>query len=223
MDDVKKTSCNNETDHKKPEGIDRIAIFGFADSKEDEKLYKQVLEVTKVLAQNGYIVVDGGGPGVMKAASQGAKLGGGKVIGVTFYPKDAMNFEGKDMGNEVDEEVITHNYVERTLRLMERGQVYVIFNGGTGTISEFGMAWGLARLYFGHHKPLVLYGDFWMDIIAVFKKNMKIRSEEMRVFKYANSPHEVLKAICEFGDEIKAGIHPHIRVVTEDGEGAFIL
>ena len=106
---------------------------------------------------------------------------------------------------------------------MERGQVYVIFNGGTGTISEFGMAWGLARLYFGHHKPLILYGDFWMDIIAAFKKNMKIRPEEMRVFKYANTPHGVLQAICEFGTEIKMGIHPHIRVVTEDGEGAFTL
>lgn len=223
MDDIVNNSCKDPSNHKKPESIDRVAIFGFADAKPEEQLYQDVVSVTKLLAENGYTVVDGGGPGVMKAASVGAKKGGGKVIGVTFYPKDAMNFEGKDPENEVDEEVITHNYVERTLRLMERGQVYVIFNGGTGTISEFGMAWGLARLYFGHHKPLILYGDFWMDIIAAFKKNMKIRSEEMRVFKYANTPHEVLQAICEFGDEIKAGIHPHINIHTDDEEGAFIL
>lgn len=223
MDNVSPKICNDPLDHKKPESIDRVAIFGFADAKEDEQLFKDVVEVSKLLAENGYIVVDGGGPGVMRAASVGAKLGGGKVIGVTFYPKDSMNFEGKDPYNEVDEEVITHNYVERTLRLLERGQVYVIFNGGTGTISEFGMAWGLARLYFGHHKPLILYGDFWNEIITSFKKNMRIRSEELRVFKIVNDPHAVLEAIVEFGKEIKAGIHPHINIVSEDGEGAFTL
>lgn len=213
--------CQNPEDHQKPESINRVAVFGFADAKETDELYAEVVLVTKILAENGYIIVDGGGPGVMKAASEGAKKASGKVIGVTFYPKDAMNFEGKDPGNNVDEEVITHNYVERTLTLLERGQVYVIFNGGTGTISEFAMAWGLARLYFGHHKPLILYGDFWPHIIETFKKYMKIRPEEERVFKYANSPHEVLKDICEFGTEIKAGIHPHINI--NDEEGAFTL
>lgn len=205
----------------KPDAIDRVAIFGFADAKEGENLYQDTVAVAKALAEVGYIVVDGGGPGVMRAATIGAKQGGGKVIGVTFYPKEAHNFEGKDPYNEVDEEVITHNYVERTVRLMERGQVYVIFNGGTGTISEFGMAWGLARLYFGHHKPLILYGEFWKDIIEVFKKNMKIRPEELRVFKFANSPSEVLLAISEFGREIKAGIHQHIKI--SDGEESFTL
>ncbi|MDP3973430.1 MAG: LOG family protein [Candidatus Daviesbacteria bacterium] len=208
----------------KAESISRVAIFGYADAKEGDELFTSVVEVTKALAQTGYIVVDGGGPGVMMAASRGAKLGGGKVIGVTFYPKTAMNFEGRDPKNEIDEEVITHSYVERTLRLLERGQTFVIFNGGTGTISEFGMAWGLARLYFGHHKPLILYGQFWPQVIETLKKNMKIREEELMVFKYANSPQEVLSAIVEFEREIKQGIHKHLRIVGDtQGEGSFTL
>lgn len=214
--------CNNPEDHQKPESIDRIAIFGFADALREEPLYQEVWNTTKCLAELGYTIVDGGGPGVMRAATEGAKKGQGQVIGVTFYPKDAMNFEGKDPYNLVDEEIVTHNYVARTITLLQQGQVYVIFNGGTGTISEFAMAWGLARLYFGHHKPLVLYGDFWPKIIDSFKDHMRIRPEELRVFKYATSPHEVIKAITEFGREIKAGIHPHIKVGV-DGEGAFIL
>ncbi len=207
---------------KKSPVIDRVAIFGFADTKPGDELYQSAMVVSKILAEVGYTVVDGGGPGVMKAATEGAKKGGGKTIGVIFYPQDTINFEGKDPQNEVDEEILTHNYVERTITLMKQGQVYVIFNGGTGTISEFGMAWGLARLYFGHHKPLILYGDFWPEIIEAFKKNMKIRPEELRVFKYANSPEEVVKAIFEFGQEIKSGIHPHIKLET-DPEQAFIL
>ena len=216
--------CNIPEDHKKPETINRVAIFGFADAKEGDWLYEEAKTTAEVLAKEGYIIVDGGGPGVMKAASQGAKMAGGKVIGVTFYPKDEMDFEGKDPTNEVDEEVITHNYVERTLRLLERGQIYVIFNGGTGTISEFGMAWGLARLYFGHHKPLILYGDFWKEIIEAFKKNMKIRPEELQVFKIVNSCHDVMKAITEFGQEIMEGKHEHIPIrISENAEGAFKL
>ena len=218
--------CKNPADHLKIVNIDRISFFGFADAKEGDSLYQEVASVAQELAKTGYTIVDGGGPGVMRAASFGAKLGGGKVIGVTFYPKDTMNFEGKDPKNELDEEVITHNYVERTIRLLERGQVYVIFNGGTGTISEFGMAWGLARLYFGHHKPLILYGDFWHEIIESFKKNMKIRPEELKVFKIVNSPHGVLVAINQFGQEIAQGKHEHIKITNGanlEGESPFTL
>lgn len=214
--------CNNPLDHKKPENIDRIAIFGFADAPTNSDLYKDAFEVAKILAQAGYLIVNGGGPGVMRAATEGAHAGGGKVIGVTFYPKDITRYEGKDPQNQVDEEVITKNYVERTLRLLERGQVYIVFNGGTGTISEFGMAWGLARLYFGHHKPMILYGNFWHEIVEAFKKNMHLREGDLTVFKIATNPHEVLKNITEFGKEIKEGKHVHLKIDNE-GEGAFTL
>lgn len=191
--------------------IEQIAIFGFADTKEDEKLYQEAFAVAKALAEAGYTVVDGGGPGVMRAATEGAKSAGGKVVGITFYPEDEMNYEGRDPQNNFDEEIKTGNFVERTLALMHEGQVYVIFNGGTGTISEFGMAWGLARLYFGHHKPLILYGKFWQNIIAAFKENMMLRPEELEVYKIVDSPQEVLEAIKQFEEELERGEHAHIK------------
>ncbi len=208
---------------QKADLIDRIAVFGFADAKEGDGLFESVVDVTRSLAGVGYTIVDGGGPGVMRAATKGAQEAGGKTIGVTFYPKDAKNYEGKDPYNDVDEEIVTYNYVERTITLLKQGQVYVIFNGGTGTISEFGMAWGLARLYFGHHKPFILYGSFWLEIIEAFKKNMRLRPEELRVFKYASTPDEVIAAIHEFNEEIKSGVHPHIKLNSTDPESAFLL
>ena len=78
---------------------------------------------------------------------------------------------------------------------MELGDAYVLFNGGTGTISEFGMAWGLARLYFGHHKPLILFGSFWHEVLEVIAKNMLIRPEEIRVYRIVTTPQEVLEEI----------------------------
>lgn len=198
------------------ERIKNIAIFGYANTAEEEPLFQEVFQVSKRLAEAGYTIVDGGGPGVMLAASLGAKEGGGKVVGVTLYPKDMKNFEGKDPKNLLDVEIKTDTYVERTLTLMKQGQVYVIFKGGTGTISEFGMAWGLARLYFGHHKPLILYGKFWNKIIKAFKDNMLLRPEEDKVYKVVEDPEEVLQAIYDFECEIDKGEHgEHLKASTE--------
>ena len=191
----------------KAKTIQNIAIFGYADAKEGDPLFEEVVRVAEKLAEAGYTVVDGGGPGVMRAATVGAKRGGGRVVAVTLYPKDMTHFEGRDPKNVFDVEIRTESYVERTLTLMREGQVYVVFNGGTGTISEFAMAWGLARLYFGHHKPLILYGSFWFKIIKAFHENMLLRPEELRVFKIVDTPAGVLHAILEFEDEIKRGEH----------------
>lgn len=200
----------NDLKKKKAISIQNVAIFGYADATENSGLFKDVREVSKKLAEAGYTVVDGGGPGVMRAATIGAKEGGGRVIGVTLYSEDIPNFEGRDPKNLFDEEVKTNNFVERTLALMKMGQVYVVFNGGTGTISEFGMAWGLAKLYFGHHKPLILYGKFWQDLIDSFKRNMLIRPHELEVYKIVDSPEEVLDAIKNFEEELKRGEHRHV-------------
>jgi uncharacterized protein (TIGR00725 family) len=181
--------------------IKQISYFGFADAVPNDPLYQEAYECSKFLASKGYICINGGGPGIMKAVSEGAKAAGGTTIGVTFYPKDISNYEGRDPANPLDQEVKTANYLERTLKLLELGDVYVLFRGGTGTISEFGMAWGLGRLYFGHHKPLILYGEFWNNIISAFVANMRIRPEELKVYRVAYTPEDAYKSI-ELFDEL---------------------
>jgi len=192
-----------------PTKFKNITIFGYADAKEDDQVWKDAFATSKLLAENGYTIVNGGGPGVMKASTLGAKEGGGKVIGVSFYPKNAPNFEGRDLTNPIDEEIKTEHYLGRTLKLLGMGDVYVTFKGGTGTISEFGMAWGLARLYFGHHKPLILYGEFWNEIIKEFERNMRIRPEDLKVYKVANTPDEAFKAIQIFEGALASQENAH--------------
>lgn len=175
--------------------IKNITFFGSSEVKPGSIDYDASFKVARLLAQNGYQIINGGGPGVMRAASEGAKAGGGKSIGITFNPKDMTHIEGKDPQNPIDKEIMLDNYVERTLKLLEEGDAYVTFNGGTGTLSEFGMAWGLARLYFGHHKPLILYGSFWHEILEAIGKNMLLRPEELRVYRIVTTPREVLEEI----------------------------
>lgn len=187
--------------------IKNIAFFGYADAKESDDPFRAAYEVALLCAQHGYMIVNGAGPGIMKASTLGAHDGGGKAIGITFYPKDVPMFEGRDETNKVDQLIVVPDYLTRTLKLLEMGQIYLIFNGGTGTISEFGMAWGLARLYFGHHKPLILYGKFWQEIIFAFTKGMYIRPEERQVFKIVEKPKDAVKAVLSFDKNLEESGH----------------
>lgn len=193
--------------------IKNIAFFGDADISETDETYKAAFDVAESLAEKGYVVVDGGGPGVMHAATAGAIKGGGKTVTVTFDPVNAPGFEGKYIGNVPDTEIVTTNYIERMFKLMENSDVFIIFKGGSGTISEFGTAWVLAKLYFGHHKPFILFGSFWAEIIDVFRKNMNIDSKELAVFEICNTEEEVLSAILRLEKKITERDH------SKDGNG----
>lgn len=189
--------------------IKQISYFGFADATPNDPLYQDAYVCAKHLSSLGFVAINGGGPGIMRAVSEGAKAGNGTAVGVTFYPKDITNYEGRDPNNPLDMEFKTKNYLERTLKLLEFGDIYIVFRGGTGTISEFGMAWGLARLYFGHHKPLILYGAYWRNIIRSFEQNMRIRPEELKVFRIVNSPQEAEEAINVFEEIVIHQDHRH--------------
>ena len=189
--------------------IRQISYFGFADARPEDPLYKEAFEVSKYMTSKGFVAINGGGPGIMRAVSEGAKAAKGTAIGVTFYPKDITNFEGRDLNNPMDMEIKTSNYLERTLKLLELGDAYIIFRGGTGTISEFGMAWGLARLYFGHHKPLILYGDFWNGVIKGFVDNMRIRPDDLKVYRVVNTPEDAYRAIELFEEALKEQNNVH--------------
>ncbi len=175
-----------------------MCFFGHANTPEDHVEYLDTVESARLLAQAGYTIVNGGGPGIMKAATVGAHKGGGKAIGVTLYPDgsdELVSFEGRDTENTFDEEVVTTTYVARTLKLIELGDIFVTMNGGTGTVSEFGMTWGLARLHFGQHEDLILYGSWWHEIMEAFAKNMHIREEALKVYHIVDTPADVLDMI----------------------------
>jgi uncharacterized protein (TIGR00730 family) len=175
----------------------KVTIFGYSEAESGDSLYRAAFKTGKLLAQAGFTIVNGAGPGVMRASTQGAHAGDGKVIGITFDSEGMTFFEGQDLENKVDKLIILRTYVERTMKLLEQGNCYVIFNGGTGTLSEFAMAWGLARLYFGNHKPIVFYGSFWHEVIEALAKNMLIREKEKQVYRIVDSPKSALLAVKE--------------------------
>lgn len=186
--------------------IRNVAFFGDANIKEDDRVYQDAYELAKILGKR-FTIVNGGGPGVMDAATKGAEKVGGETLVVTFNPKDAPGYEGRYLGNVADKEIKTKNYIERMFKLMEHSDVYIIFKGGSGTMSEFATAWVLAKLYFGHHKPFILFGEFWHDIIEAVKKGMLIDEQEMAAFRIVDKREDVEPTINHFEHQLASIDH----------------
>ena len=195
--------------------IKNIAFFGYSEFKKTSGEYKKAFELAAYLAEKGFTIVNGGGPGIMAASTQGAESVGGETLAITFSPHDAPGFEGRYVANRVDREIKTKNYIERMFKLLEHADCFVIFKGGTGTVSEFGTAWVLARLYYPHHKPFILYGRFWRQIVKVIKDNMKIREEAGKVFEIVETKEEAVKAIAGFEKEMEKFDHRHCRICKD--------
>lgn len=182
--------------------IKKVAIFGDAEAKKTDQSFVDTYNTAKLLAENGYVIVNGGGPGIMLAATLGAKAGGGRVETVIIDPKKKpKNFEGFCQENHdlTDKEYKTKNYPDRLNKLIEVGDVFVIFNGGIGTLSEVGMAWQMARFDYADkkHEPLIFFGDDLADLVRKLKSELGLDSVEEKLYQIVYNPNEVLKVIKE--------------------------
>lgn len=186
-----------------PRYFHRVAIFGSADISHQDEVYRTAFTAAQLLAGQGREIINGGGPGIMQAATDGAHAAKGKVTTITFQPVDAPFFEGRAKTNIGDQDTIAGNYVERLNLLMENADAFVIFKGGTGTLSEWMTVWLMAHIYYGHHKPFVLFGSFWHEVIGAIQKHFYIGKQELRVFRIADTHADLLRSFQELEEEME--------------------
>jgi ribulose-phosphate 3-epimerase len=171
----------------------KIAFLGGAGWSENDEPYKDAFEVAKILAENGYEIVNGGGPGVMRASTDGAHAGGGKALAITYHPNKAKkHYEGVDKLNAFDEEILTLDYFDRTKVMLQNTDVHIVFKGSIGTLSEFGMTWISSWIHEPNDKPIILYGEFWKGILDAIEEGMLIEKGERRMLEILTTPKQVL-------------------------------
>jgi len=178
--------------------IKRVAIFGDAEAKKTDQHFIDAFNTAKLLAENGYIIVNGGGPGIMLAATLGAKAGNGKAEIVVLDPKHKpKNYEGSDKENNklADKIIKAKNYPDRLNKLVEIGDAFVIFNGGVGTLSEVGLTWQMAKLEYGNHEPLIFFGKELEQIVEELILRFRYDPIEKKLYEIVLTPEDVLKTI----------------------------
>lgn len=176
--------------------VHKIAFLGGASWNESEQPYKDAFEVAKLLAENGYEIVNGGGPGVMRASTEGAHAAGKRALAITYHPnKPKRHYEGTDPNNKFDEEIITLDYFDRTKVMLQNTDLHIVFKGSIGTLSEFGMTWISSWIHEPNSKPIILFGDFWDSILDVIENNMLIKLGEREMLKVCTKYEEVLEYV----------------------------
>ncbi len=197
--------------------LKRVGFFGDAHIPDTNPDYIEAYQVARELALQNYTIVNGGGPGIMDAATQGAVSVKGQTVAVTMKHEFTTSFEGRFGRNldKVNRERVAQNYIERMFGLIEESDVFIVFRGGSGTLSELGTIWVLANIYYGHHKPFLLYGSFWWEIIEVLFKNLNLDAQELDCLKIVESKAEVVEAITHFEWKLSQMDHTKCEVCRE--------
>ena len=109
-----------------------ITIFGSARLKDGTPEYQQTCEIAGKIAQLGFTIMTGGGPGIMEAANRGAKEVGGRSVGVNIE----LPFE-QNPNPYLDRSVDIRYFFVRKVLLLKYSYGFVIMPGGFGTLDEF--------------------------------------------------------------------------------------
>jgi uncharacterized protein (TIGR00730 family) len=144
----------------------RIAVFGGSQPKPGELVYQDALHLGILLAEAGYICLNGGYIGTMEAVSRGAAEAGGHVIGVTC---DQIETWRPVKANPwVTEDWHYSTLKERIFALIENCDAFLALPGGIGTLAEIMLAWNLLVTHILSPRPLILIGSGWQETIRAF-------------------------------------------------------
>jgi uncharacterized protein (TIGR00730 family) len=138
-----------------------VTIFGSARVGEDHPVYAEARDVGRRFAEAGFVVVTGGGPGVMEAANRGAKEGGGLSVGFNIV---LPHEQGSNPYLDVSL-TFAHFYVRKTM-FVKAAEGFVIFPGGFGTLDELYEALTLIQTGKILDFPVVLFdSEYWRGML----------------------------------------------------------
>jgi uncharacterized protein (TIGR00730 family) len=183
-------------------GVRKVTVFGSARTKPNEPTYDMARKFGKKLAQEGYMVITGGGPGIMHAVNEGA--GSKHSFGVNIL----LPFEQKPnpvvAGNP---RLITYKYFfNRKVAFLKEADAVALFPGGFGTLDEAMET--LTLLQTGKHEPLPLVlidepgGTYWSRWLRFMREELLaegyISERDFELFERVNSIDAAVERINYF-------------------------
>jgi uncharacterized protein (TIGR00730 family) len=153
-----------------------VTVFGSARFPEGHPYYEQARALGRRLAESGYVVMTGGGPGIMEAANRGAKEGGGRSLGCNIK----LPMEQKP-NPYLDDFVELEYFFIRKVILVKYSSAFVVMPGGFGTLDETFEVLTLIQTGKLENFPIVSMGqDFWSHL-RTFIENSLVAEETIDV------------------------------------------
>ena len=185
-----------------------ISIFGSARTQKTHPNYILANEIAKRIVDLGFVVINGGGPGIMEAANKGAQEAGGASVGLTID----LPFEEKH-NNYIDKDrVINFDYFfVRKVMFVKYAQAFVVLPGGFGTLDELMEAITLIQTSKIKKIPIILVGTaFWSGLIDWLKQTLLIKSktiseEDLNLFSCVDTADEVIDQLKQYYSDTETG------------------
>jgi hypothetical protein len=178
-----------------PEVYPAVTIFGSARVGRNSPIYKTTEKLARLLAENEFNVISGGGPGVMEAANKGAAEGGGKSVGLN------IRLPREQKPNKYANIRLDYKYFFiRKVMFVKYAVAYVIMPGGFGTLDELFEALTLIQTKRIRSFPVVLVDSrYWKGLIDWMKETLLkakfISSSDLDIFHIVDKPEEAVSII----------------------------
>ncbi len=174
-----------------------VTVFGSARTPSSDPMYQQAERLGRRLAETGFTVITGGGPGIMEAANKGAHEAGGVSIGC------AIELPHEQATNPYCDIAIDFRYffVRKTM-FVKYAQGFVIFPGGYGTFDELFEALTLVQTGKIEHFPIVLYGSgYWEGLVDWLRtpvaREGKIDQADLELLQVTDDVEEVVSILVQ--------------------------
>ena len=172
-----------------------VTVFGSARFDENHKYYQLARETGAALANTGYAVMTGGGPGIMEAANRGAREAGGLSLGCNI----TLPFEQKP-NPYLDKFIEFEHFFIRKVMLVKYSTAFVVMPGGFGTLDEAFEIITLVQTGKLERFPIVgMGGDFWEDLRRFGRGTMlsegTISTEDLELIQPAGNAEEAVQII----------------------------
>jgi hypothetical protein len=177
-----------------------VTIFGSARITEDHPDYELARAIGRKLAQAGYAVITGGGPGTMEAANRGCREGGGLSVGCNIeLPHEQALNPYVDLGVEF------RYFFARKTMFVKYADAFVILPGGFGTLDELFEALTLIQTGKVRHFPVVLVGTpHWAGLLEWARGTLlaggAISEDDLALLQLTDDPDEVVRIIGAYSD-----------------------
>ena len=178
-----------------PQVFPAVTIFGSSQIKAQSAVYKTTLDVSRLLVENGFNVISGGGPGVMEAANKGATQAGGKSVGLH------INLPSEQQANEYANVRLNFNYFFiRKVMFIKYAVAYIIMPGGFGTLDELFEALTLIQTKRIRPFPVILMdSEFWNGLLDWIRdtlvKKKTLSKSDLEVFNVVDTAEEAVGII----------------------------